>query len=276
MPSLTTLVEVRVHRVIAAFCFFASTVSATAQAAPEDLKLGRVVRAHYERAWTNLESRIDTTDTQFHLLLALTEFKRQHVAWAVERNGRMFAVLPSRARAWLTVVPVDDSAHARMGSIMEADRGASLPSVRVKPDTIAPAWAAVFLSFELSFLADQVLELVPRDAGDEDMQAAIVRAYRMEYLAARATGGPAFVAHLDSIIAAVAPTDVVSFSSRILVPMRAQFDALDAHFGKQRALTRREEQRRLGALVVALLLRYDESNPTTNAVLWRAIQGIGG
>src|SRR5918996_4836747 len=99
------------------------------------------VRARYDSGFAQVVAAVDTTDERLAPLRLFARFKNDHVGWAVQYGDAFFAMGPSRARAWLVVVPPDHPALAELGSVLVPAKTASVPVVRVKPDLIAPTWA---------------------------------------------------------------------------------------------------------------------------------------
>lgn len=231
---------------------------------------------HYDSAFAALVATIDSTDTELAPLLSLARFKALHVAWAVEREGAMYALVPSRARAWLVAVPREDPAFARMGSILERDDGATVPAVRIKTEFISPQWAAIFLTFELSGLADEILEVMPAEPKEEDYLAASLRAYELEYLATLASGGARYAVMLDTMLSNARATTARQLAERLPELLGQHFAALDGHFGGVQALTEREEQRRAGVFAMSLLLRFAARAQLTNEEIGAAMRCFGG
>lgn len=245
-------------------------------AADANLALGRQVAARYDSAFSALVIAARQDTAAFGWILELARLKAERVGWGVELNGSLRAVTTVRREAYLVVVPSDDPAYARMGSIMETDADASLRATRVKADTIAGAWAAVFLSFELSHIRDDILGLLPQDATPAQFAASSRRAYSAEYLAARALGGRATEQHLDSVLTTVAPESIKALAEGVRPILRRSFGGFDALLTTQRALTEREEQRRAGVYAVSLLLRYAETRAVSDQDFGAALRCIGG
>jgi hypothetical protein len=260
-----------------ALAILCAPASTSAQAlSPERLAHGQRVAARYDSAFASLVAIAKRDSAAFAWLLDLSRFKAEHIGWGYESNGRLMAITPARRNAWLTIVPADDSAYARMGSLMESDFDASVRSTRVKADTISAEWSAVFLSFELSHLRDDVLNIMPENPKPSQFDASTRRAYSAEYLAARAFGGRAMEKHLDSVITAMAPQSSKDFAERLISVLQSSFNDFDALVSKHSALTEREEQRRGGVYAAALLLRYAEQHNVSDAAFAAALRCIGG
>lgn len=240
------------------------------------LARNRKVAVRFDSAWTLLAEAARRDSSTFAWLLELDRLKEARIGWAFEQDGEILAITTSRRDAYLVVVPKSDPAYTRMGSVMETDGGASVRATRVKADSIAVAWAAVFLSYELSHIRDDLLGILPESAKPGQLAASSRRAYTAEYLALRALGGRALEQHFDSILTAVAPASVVSLAEGLLPVLRQSFGRFDALLTKQAALTEREEQRRAGVYAVALLLRYAESRGVSDEEFARAVRCIGG
>lgn len=253
-----------------------ATAAQAQTARADDLALARAVATRYDSAFAAMVARVDSADPQLGVLHSLAGFKSRHVAWAVEREGALFAIAPSQAAAWLVVVPENDPMFARMESILTPAHDATVPATRIKPDTIAAPWAAIFLSYALSHLADQVMEVLPADPSPSDLTRASLRAYGLEYRAAQAIGGRPFVAHLDSIVALERPDSAVALALRLPDVLRRDYDALNGYFGTQAALTDREEQRRAGVLAISVLFRYAGTRNVSDEELGRALHCFGG
>jgi hypothetical protein len=146
----------------------------------------------------------------------------------------------------------------------------------VKEDTIAVAWAAVFLAYELSHLRDEVLDLLPPEPKSLQLAASSRRAYGAELAALRALAGSALDAHLDSVIAASAPKTARAFAEGMVPVLQRGFDTFDALVSSQKALTRREEQRRAGVYAAALLLRFAELRFLSDEDFAAALRCMGG
>lgn len=247
-----------------------------AQGAEGPLAIGRTVAARYDSAFAVLVARAEQDSSRYRWLLELAQFKRERLGWGVESEGRVLAVTPARRDAWLVVVPATDPAYGRMGSILESDPGATVVSTRVKEDSIALAWAAVFLAFELSHLRDEVLDLLPPEPKSLQLAASSRRAYAAELAALRALAGPAMDAHLDSVITATGPKTAVEMAEGILPVLRSGFDTFDALVSSQKALTEREEQRRAGVYAAALLLRLAEQRFQSDEEFAAALRCMGG
>lgn len=249
----------------------------SAQDAPDqNLALGQVVFARYDSAFLALELRARSDTTAYAWLLELARFKAQRVGWGVEQSGTIRAVTRVRRDAYLVVVPTDDPAYKRMGSIMETDSDASVRATRVKADTIAAEWAAIFLAFELSHIRDDLLGLLSENATQAEFAASSRRAYSAEYLAARVLAGPVLEQHLDSVLSALAPGSVKDLAAGLSPVLRQSFERFDAIVSPQRALTEREEQRRAGVYAVGLLLRFSELNQVADLEFGSALRCIGG
>lgn len=248
-----------------------STTSTADRDTPQHL-----LSVHYDSAFAALVATIDSTDTELAPLLSLARFKALHVAWAVERQGAIYALVPSRARAWLVAVPREDPAFARMGSILERDGGASVPAVRIKTEFISSRWAAIFLTFELSGLADDVLDIMPAAPTDADHLAASLRAYELEYLATLAFGGAGYAVALDTLLSNARPATARQLAEQLPVLLRQHFPTLDSHFGGVDALTEREEQRRAGVFAMSLLLRFASRAQLTDEEIGAAMRCFGG
>jgi hypothetical protein len=237
---------------------------------------GQQVAARYDSAFAALVAVARTDTSAFGWLLELARLKAERVGWAYERNGELRAITTIRREAYLVVVPVGDPAYARMGSIMETDHGASVRATRVKADTMAGAWAAIFLAFELSHIRDDLLQLLFEDSKPALFAASSRRAYGAEYLAARALGGRAVEQHMDSVLTAVAPESPKALAEGIRPVIQKSFDRFDALISSQKALTEREEQRRAGVYAVALLLRYAETRGMNDSDFAAALRCVGG
>lgn len=244
--------------------------------ADANLALGQQVAARIDSAFASLVDSARRDTTTFAWFLELARLKSQRVGWAVENHGDLRAVTTVRREAYFVVVPTDDPAYARMGSVMETDRGASIRASRVKADTIAAAWMAVFLAFELSHMRDDLLNLLPQDSKDVQYAKSSRRAYQAEYLAARILGGSALEQYLDSVVSAAAPRSARSFAEGMIPILQQSFARLDAFVSSQKALTEREEQRRVGVFAAALLLRYAERHPVSDLDFATALRCIGG
>lgn len=254
-----------------------SPLAASAQGdADASLALGRQVATRYDSAFASLVAKARRDTTVFGWLLTLDSLKAARVGWAVEQKGYLRAITTSRRDAYLVVVPPDDPAYARMGSVMETDDGATLRATRVKADTIGAEWAAIFLAFELSHIRDDLLGLLSSTAKPAQFAASSRRAYGAEYLAARAFGGPPLEAHLDSVLAALAPQSPRELAEALLPVLQQSFDRFDTLISAQRALTTREEQRRAGVYAAALLLRYSDAKRVSDLDFAEALRCIGG
>lgn len=254
-----------------------AATSLTAQDAPSpELALGARVAARYDSAFAALIETASADTAAYGWLLDLARLKAERIGWAYEQNGQLLAITTRRREAFLVVVPADDPAYARMGSIMETDPGASVRATRVKEDMIAGPWAAIFLAFELSHIRDDVLGLLPETATPEQFAKATRRAYGAEYLAARATGGRPLVQHLDSVLAANVTKSAQELAEGLIPVLRQSFDRFDSLISPQKALTTREEQRRAGVYAAALLLRYAERRPLSDTEFASALQCLGG
>ena len=248
-----------------------------AQDGPDaNLALGNRVAARYDSAFASLVSAARRDSTTFGWLLELARLKSERIGWAVENKGQLRAVTTTRRAAYLVVVPADDPAYVRMGSIMETDPDATLRATRVKADTIAGEWAAIFLAFELSHLRDDILGLLPQNAKPAQFAASSRRAYGAEYLAARALGGPAVEQHLDSVLKAVAPASARSLAEGMRPILQQSGDRFDALLAAQNALTEREEQRRAGVYAVSLLLRFADARAVSDSEFAAALRCVGG
>lgn len=261
---------------LAAALLSAPTGLQSQDAADANLALGRQVAARYDSAFSALVTAARQDTAKYRWILELADFKAERIGWGVELNGSLRAVTTVRREAYLVVVPSDDPAYARMGSIMETDPGATLRATRVKADTIAGAWAAIFLAFELSHLRDDILGLLPEDATSAQFAASSRRAYGAEYLAALALGGGATEQFLDSVLTAVGPESLRSLAEGARAILRQSFDRFDAHIATQKALTEREEQRRAGVYAVSLLLRYAETRDVSDLEFAGALRCVGG
>ena len=267
----------RLLRLAIACVLVLAPLSGRAQAgADANLALGRQVAARYDSAFAALVAAAARDSATFGWLLELATFKSRRIGWAVEREGSLRAVTTARREAYLVVVPQDDPAYARMGSVMETDNGATIRATRVKADTIATAWSAVFLAFELSHIRDDLLGLLPPDAKPAQFAASSRRAYGAEYLAARVIGGPPLEAHLDSVLTALAPRSVRALAEGLRPELRRSFDRFDALVSTQRALSEREEQRRAGVYALSLVLRYSEQHEISDVDFAAALRCIGG
>jgi hypothetical protein len=245
-------------------------------AADPNLALGQHVAARYDSAFASLVAAASRDTSTFGWLLELASLKAERVGWAVENRGTLRAVTTTRREAYLVVVPADDPAYARMGSVMETDAGATLRATRVKADTIAGAWAAIFLAFELSHIRDDLLALLPRTAKPAQFATSSRRAYAAEYLAARALGGHALEHHLDSVLTAVAPESIQTLAEGMRPVLQQSFVRFDGLITSQKALTEREEQRRAGVYAVSLLLRYVETRAVSDLDFAAALRCMGG
>lgn len=262
--------------VLAGVLFSAPARLQSQDAVDANLALGRQVAARYDSAFSALVVSARQDTAAFGWLLELARLKAERIGWGVELNGSLRAVTTVRREAYFVVVPSDDPAYARMGSIMETDADASLRATRVKADTIAGAWAAIFLAFELSHMRDDLLGLLPDNATPAHFAASTRRAYSAEYQAVRAFGGRAAEQYLDSVLTAAAPESPKALAEGVRPLLQQSFSRFDALISTQKALTEREEQRRAGVYAVSLLLRYAETRSVSDLDFAAALRCIGG
>jgi hypothetical protein len=238
-------------------------------AAPAQVALDvPALRGLYDSSFARIEETLpagaDSAPSPYWPLWAIARFRRDAVAWAELRGEQYFAVRAGPApRAWLAIVPPDTPAAARMRGTMQLDPTATILVAQIALQPVTTEWAGIFLSRQLSLLADYALAATTIPVTDEQYYLSEFRGYQIELIAADLLARGRLRNAIDSLftVAHVASLDRLAQLVGGLTPRDLRI--LDDSALSAPPRSDAERTLRNGFLAAALAVRYCEITCTS-------------
>lgn len=196
-------------------------------------------------------------------LAALGKFKREYVAWA-KLNGRNYSALGNgySGGGWLAIVPQGNEIIADMLSPLQMDPSTTLNVVQIKSEEMTELWAGIFLTHELSHLADRIYGIEPVVPTRQEFLMGEVRAYALELMAADLLAKGELRNTLDTLIARWKPANLDELQARLPAMTQEDFALLNSVMQGGEPKSDAEVGLRAGFYLAALLIRFSEVNPS--------------
>ena len=266
------------HRVPTAV--FLGALSFAGGAAPAQVALDvPALRGLYDSSFARIAEALpagaDSAPSPYWPLWAIAQFRRDRVAWAELRGEQYFAVRAGPApRAWLVIVPPDAPAAARMRGTMQLDPTATILVAQIAFQSVTTEWAGIFLSRQLSLLADYALGATSILVTDEQHYLTEFRGYQIELIAADLLARGRLRNAIDSLFRAtqVASLDQLAQLVRGLTPRELRI--LDDSALSAPPRSEAERTLRNGFLAAALTVRYCEITCTSQEGMVAAMRRV--
>jgi len=220
-------------------------------------------RALYDSGFNHIMAAVPDNAQSLGLspLQGLGRFRTQRVAWAGMKGNAYYAIEPGRSDGgWLVIVPSGSDVLKSMKSTLEMDPGPTVAAVLIKQEKVSEVWAGLFLTHELSHLADRVLKVEPPNPTRAQFLMGELRAYDLELMGADLVSAGRLRQHLDAILDRWQLESVASVTERCVHLGPPELAALNDAVPGGDPQSAAEARLRGGFFAAALVLRFSERN----------------